>query len=215
MAPRPTITRDGDTGRASEASALRGWNVRERHTIPAGDAGTLGHTVPWIRRLVREGRSDPVVQARARQLVERQRDPVGVLFRYVRSLPYRTDQALAKRHRLGDLRSREPVQEVLQTARGQILRGLRHGDAAIEGDCDCRCVLFQSLAESLGYPTRICIMRGPGRSDFSHVFPEVLVNGRWLCADTIMNGLEGRPFFELGDRLPPRAARDVTRFPVG
>lgn len=172
--------------------------------------------MPWIRRLVREGRDDPLVKRRA-QLLAASRPgvaPVVAVFEWVRSLPYRTDQSIARRHRLGVDRP-DAVQEVLQGAGTQLRRGDAQGLGAMEGDCDCRCVLFQALAESLGYPTRICLMRGPGREDFSHVYPEVRVNGRWITADTIMDGRQGRPFFRLGDQLPSGEARDVTSFPVG
>lgn len=53
----------------------------------------------------------------------------------------------------------------------------------LAGDCDDHSILMAALAESVGIPARFHVV-GPGRQEFQHVYAELLVNGRWLPADT-------------------------------
>ena len=177
-----------------------------------GDAGTLGTTIPILKGLVREGRVDPVVLRKARQLTAAapQKHPVQAIHDFVRSLPYAFDEDLAARRGYP-----ADTSEVLQGARSQIVTAENLGPQAAEGDCDCRCVLAQSMLESLGYPTRFAIVKGPGRGDYSHVYSEVQVeSGGWVPVDTIMNGEGGRPFFEAGEEVQAPLARDKATFGV-
>jgi hypothetical protein len=104
--------------------------------------------------------------------------------------------------------------EILQGAPYQVERELRHGIQSVEGDCDCRAILYQSMLESLGYPTRFALVRGPGRADFSHVYSEVKTEDGWKAADTIMDGNGGRERFRFGDEVAPPLARGKATVPV-
>lgn len=164
-----------------------------------------------MRLLVREGRAHPRVQARARQIVEAAPNlhPVAACFRFVQALPYRRDESIADEAGLAD------TSEILQGAPWQLEVEAREGAHAVEGDCDCRCVLLQSLLESLGYPTAFVLVRGPGRPDYSHVYTQVtLPNGGKVPLDTIMDGNGGRPFFGPGDEVKPPKARGRKVIPV-
>lgn len=186
--------------------ATHDWPVRTHEEIGPGDTGTLGRTLPWMQVLVREGRGDPLVAARAQQIIAASPHlhPVEALFRHVQALPYRYDeQILAKAGVSGD------TSELLQGAPYQIARELQHGPAAAEGDCDDRAILLQSMLESQGYATRFVLIRGPGRPDYSHVYSEVEVGGRWLPIDSIFNGVDGRAFYAPGDEVgAAEGARD-------
>jgi transglutaminase-like putative cysteine protease len=153
-----------------------------------------------MARLVRDGRTSWVVRDAAQRIAlsSPHLHPVDAVFRYVRSMPYVRDADIAAR------RGWPTDSEVVHGAPYQILARESLGDWAAPGDCDDRAVLLQSLCEALGYRTRFALIRGPGRDDYSHVYSEVLVDGRWIPADPIMNGNQGRPLFALGDEVPER-----------
>jgi hypothetical protein len=162
-----------------------------------------------MRRLVREGAQDPHVKARAREVAAASPDlhPADAVFRFVQALPYRRDESLAEAAGLSD------TSEILQGAPHQL--ALERAGLPVEGDCDCRCVLAQSMLEALGYRTAFVLVRGRGRDDYSHVYSEVtLEDGRSLPLDTIMDGNEGRPRFAAGDEIGPPDARGRKVIPV-
>jgi transglutaminase-like putative cysteine protease len=163
-----------------------------------------------MRRLVLEGRSDPRVGQYADRVIASSPHlhPVEALFRHVQSMPYRFDEEI-----LSGLGYESDTSELLQGAPFQIEKALREGPQSVEGDCDDRAILLQSLLESKGIPTRFVLVRGPGRVDYSHVYSEALVGGVWIPLDTIMDGRDGRPFFGPGDEARAPLARD--RFAVG
>lgn len=180
------------------------WPIRTHQEIGPGDIGTLGATVPWMRQLVVEGRSDPLVRERAKAIVAGAADPIEAIFRHVQSMPYKYDEDILASRGLGS-----DTSELLQGAPFQVQRELTLGRESVEGDCDDRAILTQSLLESLGYKTRFVLVRGPKRDDFSHVYSEVQVGDRWLPLDTIMNGVDGRAFYAPGDEVGAReGARD-------
>jgi hypothetical protein len=184
--------------------------------IEHGDRGTLSATVPRMRRLIREGAADPNVRSHAASIASSRPGlhPAKALFEHIRDRqPYVYDEALVKEWGLPD-----DTTEVLQGASYQVANEQRYGSSAVRGDCDDRCILFQSMAEALGYPTRLVLVRGPGRSDYSHVYSEVDLGAgglagaeQWVSADTIMNGREGRPLLSFGEEVgPPKARGRVT-----
>ena len=75
------------------------------------------------------------------------------------------------------------------------------------GDCDCHTILYSSLAQSIGLPTRVVLVatRKNKPKNFNHVFSEVQVpvDGvlRWMAADTTPLAVGG-PTFKFGE-LPP------------
>lgn len=70
--------------------------------------------------------------------------------------------------------------ETLQTAR-TMLRNLEAGIPA--GDCDDFTILIGSLAGSIGFVYRLATTQTRQRGYWSHVYPELLVSGRWMAAD--------------------------------
>lgn len=177
--------------------------VRTTEQIEPGDRGTYGSTIPWMQRLVQEGRLSPLVCHRAARIAASSPHlhPADAVFRHVQSMPYRLDEDTAALRGYG-----EDVSEVLHGAPYQVGLELREGASAVHGDCDCRAILFQSLVEALGYKTRFVFVRGPGRSDVSHVYSEVLTEAGWKPADTIMDGNDGRPRLGFGEEVGPPLA---------
>lgn len=51
------------------------------------------------------------------------------------------------------------------------------------GDCDDQSILFATLAESIGYPTRFKITGYRSPDAFEHVYTQVLINGEWISVD--------------------------------
>lgn len=196
---------------------LSDFPVRSHEFIGEGDAGTLGATVPWMRTLVREGRDDPSVAAQAANIVSRTPylHPVAAIFRFVQSLPYVYDEELLKRRGIDPM----DTSELLQGAPYQIDKYYRSGRASVEGDCDDRAILAQSLLEAMPEyrgRTRFVLVRGPDRDDYSHVYSEVdLGAGQWLPLDTIFDGHGGRPVYAPGDEVGAKdGARDRVSVPV-
>lgn len=194
------------------ARVLLGWPVRTHDPIPEGDAGTVGRTVPWMRQLVVEGRADPLVHEFARNLIASNPDmhPVETVFRAAQSMRYAYDEEI-----LGKAGVDDDTSELLQGAPYQVEKTLLGGPQANIGDCDDRAILVQSMLESVGFPTRFVLVRGPGRPDFSHVYSEVLVDGGgWAPLDTIMDGIGGRPLLGPGQEIGAPVARDRTTIAV-
>lgn len=53
------------------------------------------------------------------------------------------------------------------------------------GDCDDQVVLLNSLLESVGIPTRMVAISQVPERQFTHVYSQALVKGRWFAMDTI------------------------------
>ena len=145
-------------------------------TIPAGTAGTRA-TLSIMRRLVREGKINPLVRQTAVDvttgLLQKDRlAEIKALHRFVRD-------------RIRYVRDIHGV-ETLHTAE-KVLQNKA-------GDCDDKTILLASLLESLGYTTRLVAV---GFSDpvknlfgqlqaknYSHVYPEVFYKGKWIPLET-------------------------------
>lgn len=61
---------------------------------------------------------------------------------------------------------------------------LRHLEAGIpHGDCDDFTILVSALAGSIGFEYRLATTQTREPGAWSHVYPELLVAGRWMAAD--------------------------------
>lgn len=126
-----------------------------------------------IREMIEEGKRDPMVRAQALRVLAgsgiRARDRAGeaaALLRWVQSnFTYRSDILNV---------------ETLHSAR-TLLRMKESGIPA--GDCDDFSILIASMAESVGIPSRLATTQTIEPGSWSHIYPELLVNGRWLAAD--------------------------------
>jgi transglutaminase-like putative cysteine protease len=140
-----------------------------RYRIPQGSRGTLV-TARLIAALIRDGAKDFYVRQRAIQIFRqrnvRPRDRYGeirALFDWVqRNVRYTRDIFRV---------------ELLHTARRMLeLRA---------GDCDDMTILLGAMLVSTGHPVRL-VLAGfrPNRPHaYSHVYPEVLLDGRWVPID--------------------------------
>lgn len=141
-------------------------------TIPSGYRGTL-RTIGHVGELIRRGAKDFLVRRTAvailRQCAVRPKDYLGeikALFEWVqRNVRYTRDIFRV---------------EVLHSARRMLeLRA---------GDCDDMTILLGALLEAVGHPVRLVVTgHDPQRQDlFSHIYPEVLHQGRWIPLDATM-----------------------------
>ena len=55
-----------------------------------------------------------------------------------------------------------------------------------QGDCDDKSILFCSLLESIGHPTRFVAI-GFAPDEYSHVYSETLLGKTWVASDTTEN----------------------------
>lgn len=119
-----------------------------------------------MRELVRGGRKNPTVRQLAVALTRnlQQKDWYGeilALFEFVRD----------KIRYVKDVRTVETLHTPVMV--------LENG----QGDCDDKTVLLASLLESLGHKTRLVAI-GFAPEKYSHVYPEVFLNGKWISLET-------------------------------
>ena len=75
-------------------------------------------------------------------------------------------------------------------------------------DCDSKCILFASMCENIGLPVRFVTVKSSELSDeYSHVFSQVKVKGKWIGSDCTM---PGKPFGWEPPLTMPRAYWPVT-----
>jgi len=55
------------------------------------------------------------------------------------------------------------------------------------GDCDDHSILLGSLLMSVGYPVRLTVMSNKPDGKPHHVYPEGMINGRWVPMDTTVD----------------------------
>lgn len=137
--------------------------------VPRGNPGTLT-TARMIADLIRDGAKDFVVRQCA----------IDVFRKYGIPAKDRFGEAMALfewvRRNIRYTRDIFEV-ELLHTARRMIeLRA---------GDCDDMTILLGAMLLSTGHPVRIALVgfQPDKPHSYSHIYPEVLVKGRWMAAD--------------------------------
>ena len=148
-----------------------GWS----HSVPllAGDAGT-SQTIDLIRANVSEGMKDPVVRQ--------------TLASILMDVPAHSDmlevQAIYNWVKRNIRYTKDPInKELVSTAKFILTSQI--------GDCDdINAVLLPALLGSAGYPVRlVTIASNPNAPDqFSHIYSEVGVKGRWIPIDAARPG---------------------------
>lgn len=140
-----------------------------------GDAG-IEQTINAARGLVREGLRDPLLRQTAGHILLQRRVPQHNDVAEVRAI---YDWVVRNIRFVKD-----PVnQETVSTARWTLTNGF--------GDCDdINAVLLPVLLGAAGYRTRLVTVAGhPGAPrQFTHVYAEVLLRGRWIPVDAARPG---------------------------
>lgn len=130
-----------------------------------GAARQLEQTLRTMSALVAQGRGNMKVRTLAQNIVARvppknYRGEVASIHKWVRdSIRYTRDI-----HGIETLHTTDRILESRQ------------------GDCDDKSILLAALCESVGHPTRF-VAAGFRGNPPSHVYPEVLIRGRWTAAD--------------------------------
>lgn len=172
-----------------------------RWDLPPDPERAAMMSLDYIQRLIRQGRTDPVVQQRAAQI----RAAAGVapgdapgtiaaVHRWVQAnIRYVRDSELARAYGL------EESTELLTGARWLIALADR-GQG--EGDCDDQVILECSLLEALGVRCRVAIIKADARwpHEWSHIYLHAWDGTRWVSLDPIMRdkpiGWEPPKFYE-------------------
>lgn len=143
------------------------------HNIPDGREG-IRATLKLMSQIVKRYKASPVVRELALDIVadlpqKKWRMEAAALLRWVQqNIRY-----------VKDIRGVETLQTPPQTLRLQT------------GDCDDTSILYASLLESVGHPTRF-IAVGFTPDSLSHVLVQTKIAGKWLSAETIMDWPLGR-----------------------
>jgi hypothetical protein len=137
--------------------------------LPEGDAGTA-ITIAQMQRLIDEGSKDPAVHELAASILTSQR---------VRAFDFAGEARAIYNWVLRHIRFTRDIRgkETLHAARETIRLAI--------GDCDDFTILTLALAQSIGHRGRIVTVASDARDPetFSHVYPEVAINGRWVALD--------------------------------
>lgn len=149
--------------------------VYKRYAMAPLDRGTVGATQPLIEQLIATGSDHPVVRQTAAGILDAvaARDATGevtALFSWVvHSLRYTQD----------------PVDTEYVQSAPKLIERIYQGQGI--GDCDDYVVLLGALLESVGYPVHVVLSQAdPYRSDYSHVYLEVELDGELVTLDPIL-----------------------------
>jgi len=141
--------------------------------VPKGACGTIA-SAGLIANLIREGARDFYVRQNAieifREMGARPKDRFGEvlsLFHWVRNKIRYTRDIFRT--------------ELLHTARRML--------ELQAGDCDDMTILLGAMLISTGHPVRLALVgfRPKKPHVYSHIYPEVHVNGKWIALDTTMD----------------------------
>jgi len=159
--------------------------------IPSGEAGTK-KTLEVMRTAVRQGMKDPAILPIARLIVsdapekDQWAEAVRLFYymkhgiRYVKD-PYDLEGVLFPRTTL----------------------------SIGSGDCDDQTVAFCALAMSIGMPARFCAVKLAGKDQYSHVYPELLINNAWLPFElTLKRAVPGVPYAEPSEKMRMEVSPD-------
>jgi Transglutaminase-like superfamily len=141
--------------------------------LDRGDAG-VAQTIRAMRRLIDQGKKDPKIHEAAAQIIRASAVPAYDWGGEIRAI---YNWVLHNIRFTRDVYGKETLH-----AAPEILRlGI--------GDCDDFTILICSLLGTIGHKTRILTISKPGdERNFSHVFPQVFVNGQWLTLDAARRG---------------------------
>lgn len=134
-----------------------------------GDAG-VNQTVRAMRRLIERGKRDPLIHSLAAQILTQANVPSFDKEGAARAI----GEAVHRNVRFtDDVVGVETLHSAREIVRLQI------------GDCDDFTILICSLLETAGLPTRIVTVSANGEdpTQFSHVYPEVNIDGDWKAVD--------------------------------
>ena len=126
----------------------------------------VAQTVGIMRRLVNEGKIDPIIRSAATSIVyltpEKDAGAEALaLFDHVQN----------RIRYVGDIHGVETVSSAAKTLLGKI------------GDCDDQSILLASLFEAIGYPTRFVVAGYNEPGALEHVYLQVCLDDEWIDCD--------------------------------
>ena len=157
-----------------------GMGTMHAQSIPlaGGDAG-VHQTIRAMRRLIEQGKKDPIIHESAANILRGANVPAFNWAGEVRAIYNWVAQNIRFTR---DVYGKETLH-----AAAEILRlGI--------GDCDDFTILLCSLLGTVGHKTRILTISKPeDERHFSHVFPQVFLDGQWITIDAARrNPMMGR-----------------------
>lgn len=133
--------------------------------IPDGKSGIIA-TLKAMRAFVKSGKKALPIRTLALRIVK----PIGEK-QWLKEAAAIHDYVSSTIRFVRDIRD----VETLHDAERVLLFG--------QGDCDDKSVLFASLVESIGHPTRFCAV-GFFPDTYEHVYTETLIGRKWVASDT-------------------------------
>jgi hypothetical protein len=136
--------------------------------LASGDAG-VEQTIRAMRRLIEQGKKDPIVHETAAMILRGANVPAFNWSGEVRAI---YSWVLQNIRFTRDVYGKETLHSAPEILRLRI------------GDCDDFTILLCSLLGTIGHKTRIVTIAKPeDERNFSHVFPQVCLDGAWVTID--------------------------------
>src|SRR5260370_16607538 len=152
---------------------VRTGRTAESYPLAGGDAG-VAQTITAMRRLIEQGKKNPIVHECAATIIRSAGVPAFDWSGEVRAM---YNWVLQNIRFTRDVYGKEP----LHTAPEILRLGI--------GDCDDFTILLCSLLGTIGHKCRIVTIAKPeDERNFSHVFPQVFIDGAWLTIDAARRG---------------------------
>lgn len=155
-------------------------------TIANGDAGTK-QTLAFMSKLVKKYKTNQVVRETALSIVQNLPEK-----NFTNEVRYIHAWVRDRIRYVKDVNGVETLQTPPKTLQ------------LMQGDCDDQTTLLCALLESIGHKTRMLAVATHGRQNFSHVFPETNIGGKWVACECINSN------YTLGQR-PPEINRAYKR----
>ena len=142
--------------------------------VPKGPRGTIA-SAGLIANLIREGARDFYVRQKA---IEIFRDAGAA-----------TEGSLGRRSARSFNWVRNNIRYTRDIFRAELLHTARRMLELRAGDCDDMTILLGAMLISTGHPVRMALAGFAPKKPhvYSHIYPEVHVNGKWIALDTTMN----------------------------
>lgn len=142
--------------------------LNQLYELPQGAQGTRA-TLRLMSRLVRSGRINPEIISKAQEIVayligKNYYAEAEAIFNWIKNTVRYTQ---------------DPNGTEMLLSPEVILHSL-------QGDCDDMSILFASLVQSIGKPTRFIAVGFSRPGEFEHVFTQVLIGRDWVSADPTM-----------------------------
>lgn len=163
----------------------------QHRVISSGDEG-IRQTCQLIRKLIDQGKSDPIVRSLARTITEGQKTQIeqsqAIVGWFMSNIHYKPDDGMSWTEQgLQQVNIHECPSKFAQCEGVEMLHTARQILTQRFGDCDDFCILLGALHELVGISTKLVVV-ALDRNDptqYSHVYLIANLDGSWIPVDAV------------------------------